>query len=95
MQANGAFAARWARGPGLFGVAQIVLEAAERVLDLALDDVDLAVGLQLGVTSRINPRASIQARLRCTAARLAPVSASAIGAETSGQSVKTAVALPL
>lgn len=38
------------------------------------------------VTSRIRPRASIHARFRWTAARLAPVSASAIGAETRGHS---------
>ncbi len=42
------------------------------------------------VTSRISPRASIQARLRRTAARLAPVRVSAIGAETSGHSVSMA-----
>lgn len=41
------------------------------------------------VTSRINPCASIQARFRWTAARLLPVRASAIGAETSGHSVST------
>lgn len=42
------------------------------------------------VTSRIRPHASIQARLRWTAARLAPVRTSAIGAETSCHSVSTA-----
>ena len=36
------------------------------------------------VTSRIKPRASIQARLRWIAARLAPVRDSAIGAEIRG-----------
>ncbi len=41
------------------------------------------------VTSRIKPRASIQARLRWTAARLVPVMVSAIGADTSGHSVST------
>lgn len=42
------------------------------------------------VISRIRPWASIHARLRWTAARLAPVSASAIGAEMSGHSVRAA-----
>ena len=42
------------------------------------------------VTSRTRPRASIQARLRWTAARLAPVSASPIGAETGGHPVRAA-----
>src|SRR3990167_4708567 len=38
------------------------------------------------VTSRSKPRASIKARFRCTAARLAPVRCSAIGAETTRHS---------
>lgn len=42
------------------------------------------------VTSRIKPLFSIKARLRGTAARLTPVRASAIGAETRGHSAKTA-----
>ena len=42
------------------------------------------------VASRIRPRASIQAKLHWTAARLAPVKSSAIGAERSGHSVSTA-----
>ena len=42
------------------------------------------------VTSQIRPCASIQARLRWTVPRLAPVRVSAIGAETTGHSVSTA-----
>ena len=41
------------------------------------------------VTSRTNPYASIQTRLRCTAARLLPVSCSVMGAYTRGHLVST------
>lgn len=45
------------------------------------------------VTSRTNPRATSTSRLRCTAARLAPVSASACGAASIGWAARAAISL--